>query len=557
MVRIDGSGLNALGTALDGVSGASSAAEKWRREGESRTQADRQAELRTLLLSGLKNRLVRFADTLSRFEWPEDSIRNGLSVDMDPRLDGKVRATVQRGAEMRDYHRLFSRGLEPTEKADLDPGDYVVTLGLGDTSQNLIVTVEDGASNHDVLTALRDAINQSSLPVQAEVVRQTSSGQKIPGLSSIGETLAVAVNGAYAHSDVTLENHTGYLLRPLDMREVVDPVQAPSPKRYDLVAPQTAKPTRYTSNGLDRYAESGLPAGEYAITAAMGDRSADVTVNVAGGDTWEEVTQKLAARLNSSADWLKASTRDENRPYYDPRLPDGMVQRPRRFIDVEAYAPKVGERLRLSEDVTASPDGSTGLLESLGLNVTAQPGTDAKMTINGREYVRAPGTFIEEEGGVRIDLTDDFGEDLGFRTVQGPDLARRQLGEIALAYNELSTFLRSERDLWRPGFADAFAVPVRQREDGLAEMGLTLDSRGNLRFDPTQFGRGVYGRQDGGYSLLAAPGGGLVPVWYSQALGALSGDQSRFLADLSGVRRASPAAALDNGLRSLIVNGLG
>ena len=79
--------------------------------------------------------------------------------------------------------------------------------------------------------------------------------------------------------------------------------------------------------------------------------------------------------IRSYYDWIDASTRDEARPYYDPMLPDGMVQRSRRFIDVQAYAPKVGERLRLSEDATASPDGENGLLASLGLDVTAQPGT--------------------------------------------------------------------------------------------------------------------------------------------------------------------------------------
>ena len=110
-------------------------------------------------------------------------------------------------------------------------------------------------------------------------------------------------------SGVTLENHTGYLLRPLDMREVNDPIEAPAAKRYDLTASQTAKPTKYTSDGLDRYAESGLAAGDYAITATMGSRSVDLTVNVASGDTWEEVTRKLKDRLNSSADWIDASTR--------------------------------------------------------------------------------------------------------------------------------------------------------------------------------------------------------------------------------------------------------
>ena len=141
---------------------------------------------------------------------------------------------------------------------------------------------------------------------------------------------------------------------------------------------------------------------------------------------------------------------------------------------------------------------------------------------------------------MRFDLAASFGEDLAVTTVQGPDLAQRQLGEIALAYNDLSTFLRSDRDLWKPGFADAFAVPVKQRQDCLAELGLGLDARGSLRFSPTQFRRGVYSEADGGYSLLAEPGQGLIPVWYTQTMNALSGDPSRFLADLSSVRRASP-----------------
>lgn len=561
MVIIDGTRLALPRTTADEPPGTPSIRSPGERfgfdPGQGRGEAARLARLRSLLVSGLVSRLNAFAETLNNFQLSESAVRTGLAVEFDPALQGRVRGEIRSGGEARDYYRAFSRGLDPLARYAGRPGTHAVALHAGGRSEKLEIVVEQGAANRDVLDALARAVNESALPVQAELIRQSSPGQKVEGLVTTGLTLALAANGAYNDLEVRLDDSPGRLLRPLDLRATDQPVAAPVARRYDLAQPRPAIPTTYSGRGLDPNAPAGLPAGLYTLRAELGGRTADVSVNVGAADTVGDVAKRLAARLDSSADFLRAATRVVNEPFYDPRLAGGMTSVARIVTEVTAKDAKPGDRLRLSEDVAASPDGASSLLARLGLNVTATPGADAELGVNGRQRVRNPGLFLEDKGRLAIETVEQFGGRGALRTTPLEDFAARRMAEAALAYNDLNSFLRVEADLWKPALAASFEEPLRENETGLAGMGLRLSRRGDLVIDDEAFERALRENPERGRKLLAEEDSGLVTRWRSRLDKALTGDPGRFLVDPLPARLASRASALDNDLRSCLWDALG
>lgn len=555
MVIIDGTRLALPRTTADEPPGTPSIRPPGERfgfdPGQGRGEAARLARLRSLLVSGLVSRLNAFAETLNNFQLSESAARTGLAVELDPALQGRVRGEIRSGGEARDYYRAFSRGLDPLARYAGRPGAHAVILHAGGRSEKLEITVEQGATNRDVLQALARAVNESSLPVQAELIRQSSPGQKVEGLVTTGLTLALAANGAYDGLDVRLDDSPGRLLRPLDLRATDQPVAAPAARRYDLAQPRPAIPTTYSGRGVDPNAPAGLPAGFYTVRAALGSRAAEVRVAVAADDTVGDVARRLAARLGSSADFLRAETRVVNEPFYDPRLAGGMTSVARLVTEVTAKDAKPGERLRLSED------GAPGLLARLGLNVTAAPGADAELGVNGTQRVRNPGLFLEDEGRLAIETVEQSGGRGALRATPLEGFAARRMAEAALAFNDLNGFLRAEADLWKPGLAASFEEPLRGNAAGLADMGLGLSRRGELVLDAEAFERALRDNPERCRELLAEEDSGLVSRWRSRLGKALTGDPGRFLVDPLPARLASRAFALDSDLRSRLWDALG
>lgn len=561
MVIIDGTRLALPRTTNDGPPGTPGIRPPGERfgfdPGQGRGETARLARLRSLLVSGLVSRLNAFAETLNRFQLSESAARTGLAVELDPALQGRVHGEIRSGDEARDYYRAFSRGLDPLARYAGKPGAHAVTLRAGERVEKLKIVVDQNATNRDVLDALARAVNESSLPVQAELIRQSSPGQKVEGLVTTGLTLALAANGIYNDLDVRLDDSPGRLLRPLDLRAADQPVAAPVAQRHDLAQPRPAIPTTYSGRSLDPNAPAGLPEGLYTLRATLGGRAAEVRVAVAADDTLGDVAKRLATRLDSSADFLRAETRVVNEPFYDPRLAGGMTSVERLVTEVTAKGAKPGERLRLSENVAASPDGASSLLARLGLNVTATPGADATLGVNGKQRVRSPGLFLEDEGRLAIETTAQYGGRGALRTTPLEGFATRRIAETALAFNDLNAFLRAEADLWKPGFAASFEEPLHENATGLSGMGLRLSRRGDLIVDAEAFERALRENPERGRKLLADEDSGLVSRWRSRLEKALTGDPGRFLIDPLPARLASRDSALDNDLRSRLWDALG
>ncbi|MBN2139661.1 MAG: hypothetical protein JW718_01530 [Desulfovibrionaceae bacterium] len=520
----------------------------WSERFKDADRAARYARLAPSLALELENRVRALDARLAGFRWPDTGLsmaRARLAVK-DPGLERKVRAELPEAADVSRYYRYFSRGFEASQPLSLDPGDYEFKVSLGADSETLSLEVGSDWTNGDLLQAVADGINDSKLKVQAEVVRQDSPGQRVDGLLATGSALALTVNQAYADRELKLRDSSGHLVKALDLEATRAPVGPAEEAVYDLKGVMIARPTAFSSKGFDPNEATGLAAGTYGVDFAMGADSGTVRFVVEAADTWRDVLTKLGQALDSAQDSFSSRLVTVSRPS-DLVGDDLYLKMDGLALAIEAEAPKVGERLSLGGSDAASDE----VLSALGLDCTAYPGSDARMTVNGTDEVRAPGIFSEDQGRVRLGLEDSFGQTLPLRVTGALERLEQGVGGVAAAYNDLRLFMLRNQDLLSPGLAEDWRGPVDSRLAELNWLGLEETGRDRLLwFDHDRFYFALGRDPDRVRDLLSAPGKGLFKDW-ERAAGELlaAGPESRLVEEASvddpALGRPGPATELE------------
>ncbi|WP_029895819.1 hypothetical protein [Desulfohalovibrio reitneri] len=606
MVRIDGSHLANQPTALQGPRGSSrpDLTGRFRASSTPRSEA-----WRDLLAGALESRLLRLDRQLASFRWPASDPSTARMTSVEDSIASRVKAELRGGDQARPYHRAFSRGLDPVAPSDLPAGEHSLTFSWGGKSATATIEVADDDTNRDVLTALARAVNRTDLPVQAESFRQTAPDTRVRGLNTVGQVLAVGINGAYDAQDLRI-SASRHLGRELDLRSVDSPTTQATTGRYDVAANHDAESGRSISRARDPNAELGLAQGKYGFSYDLSDRlSGQLTVVVSDlsrgeilankdgvyGDasllgtdpadllvlprdaTWEDLYQGVAAALRGRDDHLAASVSRVDKPYYDPNLPDGLVSAERIQLEIESLAPKVGERLSLTApsalaeaDNVDSYAAARGLAvptdsdcqvadirSALGLAATSRPGSDAAISVEGARRVRNPGLVLEDEGRLGIEVTDSFRPAGAVRVENAPDALSRSTRDLVQAYNDLQLLLASDAGLFTQGFPERWSGEVRDRREDLADAGLRArPGDQTLDFDEAAFRRALAESPD---QTRAALFDGLAASWQSLTSQALDGDVSRFIRPATEIQGSlgSLEAALRNEFRSQVTDLLG
>lgn len=422
----------------------------------------------------------------------------------------RVQASLPDTNQARPYYRAFSRGFDANAPTGLEPGDYAFELTQAGETKSLGVTVTAGMSNGDVLSAVAEAINAATLPVQAEIVRGGKAELAAQGCLAAGSVLALGVNGAFADTDVALKDTSGHLVGALALTAVANPTEPASLAVYDVQGSRTYQPTTYSSKGFDPNATTSLAAGTYTFDWSLGESSGSLSLLVQATDTWGDVLNNLAFATSGGEGLLAAEVTDQRRPSNILTDDTLYLMMDGKALSISAASPKVGERLML----TGADAASTQALATLGLSATARPGSDGRMTIDGRQEVRAPGVFSEDQGRLVLTQTDSFAETLPVAVVEAVDRLASGLADVVGAYNGLrDLILRNEpilrqgaADLWRDPFADKAADYGRI---GLAEWGADR----LLAFDHDAFFTALGAEPDTVESLLLDPDSGLFSVW--------------------------------------------
>lgn len=532
----------------------------WQADFAERFAAKRAGRLSNLLAQALETRLKDLASAIEAVAWPRTNgplAEARLAVPEDS-LAGYLTAEARSGDAAVPYDRLVSRGFSPGRSAPVAAGSYALTLGLGRERETVQLDVAKGDTAREVLAGLAEAVNAARLPVEARVLTQTSPGSRLPGSTGRGDLLVLSVNEARSAEALSVRDASGHLARALDLA-ALPPARGPAAtRRYDLVGSSPAKPTTYVSRDFDPGATTDLPAGTYTIGWSFGAAAGSIEVPVRAGQTWDEVLQTLASRLNSSQDKARAQSARVERPYYDPRLAD-MASRRRVELGVTAGAGRPGERLSLSEDRKLSPDGTSGLLERLGLTVTASPGVDGRLVVNGDTLVRSPGNFERDAGRLTMDLEQAFGDRRTLRVEPLSQALPQALQAVFAAYGELTGLLGQDAELFDQELAASFTRPAADLSAELAGDGVTVLAQGrSARLDPRRFLAALAADPDGLRQRLLGPGG-LISVWETSARQALAAGTKDLLAPASAftARLGRAEAALANDLSALLLDLLG
>ncbi len=443
----------------------------------------------------VQSKVRSLSETLASFRWPSDGF--GLSdarlVVGDPELDGRIEASIIPTNDAQRYYRYYSRGFSGENDTSLDAGTYKFDMSLGSSKKSLAVDVTSGMSNDDVLEAVRDAVNADSLPVQACVVRQTAPGLNLDDLVGTGSALAFSVNTAYAvkagdsavsaieaedANRLSFRDTSGHLISSLKLYATERPVGPAKEDRYDLSGTVAGTPSQYMSKAFDVNAVTSLAAGSHSIGFSIGSETGTMDFLVEQGDTWQTVLNRISDAAGNASSKIEAELVDSRlvSPVYTGNgyeLIDG------KSVAITAVNPKIGERLEL--------DPGEGL-DVLGLGVTARPGSDAVMVVNGKSETRAPGEFALDQGRVIVELEESFGETLPLRVVGAVEVMEKNVGLITDAYNDLRKTILPSEDLFREGFAQLWRDPVEDNLVDLEWMGLREAEKDNvLWFDSDKF----------------------------------------------------------------------
>ncbi|WP_319777337.1 hypothetical protein [Maridesulfovibrio sp.] len=427
----------------------------------------------------VQSKVKSLSETLASFRWPDQGF--GLSssrlVVNDPFLDNKISASLTNKDNFQRYYRYYSRGFSGEAETSLDAGTYKFDMALGSSSRHLEVDVSEGMTNDELLEAVRDAVNDSSLPVQARIFKQNAVGSNPDDLLGIGSALAFSVNTAYVVTEenrgdstqdlesankLSFSDSSGHLISNLKLYATGKPIGPAEEGLYNLSGAFAGGPSQFLSKSFDANATTSIAAGDYSIDYNIGAESGSIDFYVEAGDDWDTVLTRIANSAASTSDKINAEVVDARlvSPVYtgdDYYLIDGKA------VSITAVNPKIGERLEL--------EPGSGL-EVLGLNATAHPGADAQMTINGYREVRAPGEFALDHGRVTVELDGNFGESLPLRVVDAVTEMEKNVGLVTDGYNDLRKAILPAADLFREGFADLWRDPVSDNETDLEWMGL-------------------------------------------------------------------------------------
>ena len=181
--------------------------------------------------------------------------------------------------------------------------------------------------------------------------------------------------------------------------------------------------------------------------------------------------------------------------------------------------PSAGDAYYVTDqDQTYRFDGSAwsetqNLLDVLGLAGSAQPGTDAHMSVNGVEQVSATNSFSAEQGRLALTLDQTFAQDLPLKVIEPMAHMEMTIEDAVNRYNDLRSLLSTNSGLWQEGFAESWRAPVTARARDLHWLGVEESGADKLLWvDGDTFWSALLTDPDRAEALLADQGG-LVEAW--------------------------------------------
>ena len=535
----------------------------WNKQQEKVSARQSYKRLAQPLVRSLEQKLKAFEETLNKFEWPVDDLPwyKSTLTRLDPLLENKIKAVTPEQITL--PYQYFSRGFSPHTTSSIPAGEYKFTLSLNGQAETLTLSISDDQTNAEVLETVKDAINDSSLPVQAEVVHQYAGHQKIDS-PSVGHILAISVNPPYQEEELAIKDTKGLLLKKLGLYSVTGPISGATTTTYLVQARRLASSSLFSSSAFDGGAEIGWEIQKYTFNIKLNDETTEVAIYVVDEDTWNEareLAQDEQARVKDTTDWetkvkkltFDSSEIDDNTTwnslvssmtsegivvfsdttyeelfaslarYINSTFPsidtsvvtrkipdyslDEVIYTDRTFLEINLTDPKLGHRLSLI-------DGNGQPLYTLNMKATAIPGSDALLNINGQTREAPANWFSEDKGRLSITPEDIYGQPLPLTVVQAMEEIHTRLNDVIQAYNDLLKFLQKDKDIFNQTLISNWQKPVNDLETDLAWLGIQKTSEDELLWiNGDRFWQALGEDKNRAREILTDETKGLIPEW--------------------------------------------
>ena len=226
------------------------------------------------VLQGVKNRLESLAQALNSFTWPTGTpawFQARAASSLDGQAQGLFTATVRSTQDSSPLVKVISAGFQANQVTGISPGTYGFNLSLGNYTEGLAVTVNQGDTWATVLSGVQNAVNNASLPVRADIVQNLSAFANNPDMAGVGSVLTLSVNPDLPDQDLRLADTSGHLLSQLRLSATSNPIGPAQEGQYWITGVQLAQPTSYTSEAVDPGAETSLSLGRHDLAFSLGN----------------------------------------------------------------------------------------------------------------------------------------------------------------------------------------------------------------------------------------------------------------------------------------------
>lgn len=161
---------------------------------------------------------------------------------------------------------------------------------------------------------------------------------------------------------------------------------------------------------------------------------------------------------------------------------------------------------------SSTADGS--LLANLDVQPTANPGSDARIQVNGRTMDSETGVFSLDQGRVNLAVSGTTGTPMAVTVKEAAGQMASRMADIVDAYNSLSAVLLRNADLLDASLPAGFRDPLSDQGPALANLGLDASTDNtSLSFDSTAFANSLARDPATAKSQLLDPASGLLTRW--------------------------------------------
>lgn len=350
---------------------------------------------------------------------------------------------------------------DPRADTTINPGRYEMTWSMGEDSGTFGIAVSEGDTWSEVLDGLVSSVNGVQDRFRAEKV-QTQVPAGIEG------------------RDLTTE------------AEYV---------RFTPVDPKVGERLSLGSNGHQL-------SGDFSVTQ---DATSNYIATI-GEDQYDALNTGTKVRV-STTDALPGGL-SAGTDYYAIRLDPDQYGYRIAFAASEADA-EAGNAITLTDagsgtlSVTAQGPG----VSTFGIK-TAWPGTDTRVSVDGRDYTVEPeGVLSLDNGRVLADVEGSFPGALPASVVEPMQRMEETLGEAVAEYNNLRSFVVANQDLFRGGLAEMWRGPLAERMGTLSQAGFSeIGERRLLQVAFDDFFKEVVAKPETMRNTVAGTDG-LLPDW--------------------------------------------